>query len=335
MFLTGTGMMIENIISIENSLEWKKALKGIKHAFAHTWENCYAMYLTTGFPTYLYTFELENVRIVCPISERTFAGYTDIITPYGFSGFVGNDHCLEFPSYWDSFVKTNGYICGYIGLNPLFEDSSYYRTDEIYQYNNVYVLDLSLTSSELFQKLSRNRKRELKHWEDSFVKITSDKEVLTEFFISHYHNFFRSRSASKAYDFSIETLSFMANLENVFIVGVQTGGKIEAVSVFAYTQDVGEGLFNVFIDQGRRYSSLLTWYGVIYLKSMGIPYLNLGGGVREGDGIAESKQYYGAKQLPLKCLKQVYEPCVYEKLCLQINGDPNDRVGYFPPYQKP
>jgi hypothetical protein len=328
-------MVVERCISLENSSEWNKALKGIKHDFAHTWESCLAMYFTTGFPTYLYSFEMENVRIVCPISERTFAGYTDIVTPYGFSGFVGNNSCPEFPSYWDNFVKARGYICGYIGLNPIFEDSTYFKIEEVYQYNKIYVVDLSQTSSELFQKLSRNRKRELKNWEDSFVKITLDKEVLIEFFLSQFHDFFRSRSASKTYNFSIETLSFLASLKNVFFVGAQTRGKIEAVSVFTHTQDLVEGLFNVSLDQGQRYSSLLTWYGVIHFKSMGIPYLNLGGGVRENDGIAESKQYYGAKQFPLKCLKQVYEPRVYEKLCQQINADPNDRVGYFPPYQKP
>jgi hypothetical protein len=327
-------MTVENFIPLENPLEWKKALKGIKHTFAHTWENCYAMYLTTGFPTYLYTFKKENVRIICPIAERTFMGHTDIITPYGFSGFAGNDRCPEFPSYWSDFVKTKGYICGYISLNPILEESSYFRTDEVYQYHTIYVLDLTLASSELFQKLSINRKRELKHWEDSFSNITLEKPAVTEFFLSHYHDFFRSRSASKTYNFSIKTLSFLASLNNVFIAGVQTAGKIEAVSVFAYTSDGGEFLFNISLDEGQRYSALLIWYGVFLLKNMGIPSLNLGGGVRENDGIARFKQRFGAKELPLKSLKQVYDPQVYEQLCWQMNADPNDRTGYFPPYQK-
>jgi hypothetical protein len=328
-------MVIERCISLEQSSEWKSALKGIKHAFAHTWENCYAMYLTTGFSTYLYTFEIENVQIVCPITERTFDGYTDILTPYGFSGFVGNGQFPEFRHYWKKFVKEKGYICGYIGLNPVFEDSNYYEVNEAYQYNNIYVLDLTLTTADLFTKLSSNRKRQLNHWEDSFSKITLEKPAVTEFFLGHYHDFFRSRNASRTYDFSRETLLFLTNLENIFIAGIQISGKVEAVSVFAYTTDMGEFLFNISLDEGQRYSALLLWYGVIQLKSIGIPSFNLGGGVRENDGIAKFKQRFGGKELPLKSLKQVYDPRVYEQLCWQVNVDPNDRSGYFPPYQKP
>ena len=328
-------MEIERCIPLENPLEWKEALKGIKHDFAHTWESCYAMYLTTGFPTYLYTFELENVRIVCPISERTFDGYTDIVTPYGFSGFVGNGQFPEFPRYWKRFVKEKGYICGYIGLNPVFEDSSYYEINEAYQYNNIYVLDLTLATTELFTKFSSDRRYKLKHWKDNFLMITHEKPVLAEFFLGQYHNFFRSRNASRTYDFSNETLSFLTNQENVHIVGIQNSGRVVAVNVFAFTPDAGESLFNVSLDEGRRYSALLIWYGVIHLKSLGIPSLNLGGGVRENDGIARFKQRFGAKELPLKSLKQVYDPQVYEQLCWKMNADPNDRAGYFPPYQKP
>lgn len=327
-------MVVENIIPIENPLEWKKALKGIKHSFAHTWENCHAMFLTTGFPTYLYTYKNGNIRIICPIAERTFMGYTDITTPYGFSGFVGNRHCPGFPSHWDGFVKSRGYICGYIGLNPIFEDISFCKPDEIYQYHKIYIMDLTLTISELFRRLSINRKRELKHWDNSLSKITIDREVLVEFFLRHYHDFILSRSASKTYDFSYKTLSFLASLENVFIVGIQIDGKIEAVSVFAHTRDMGEFLFNVSLDKGRQYSALLIWYGIIHFKSMGIPYLNLGGGVKENDGVDRFKQRFGAKQFPLRCLKQVYDPKIYERLCRECNADPNDRSGYFPPYHR-
>jgi len=83
-------MIDQKCISLGSPTEWKDALKGIKHAFAHTWENSHAMRLTTGFNTYLYCFESNHVRIVCPIAEREFEGHVDIVTPYGFSGFVGN-----------------------------------------------------------------------------------------------------------------------------------------------------------------------------------------------------------------------------------------------------
>src|SRR5690349_14970721 len=106
-------MVKQECIPLESRGAWNDALQGIRHAFAHTWENCQAMRLTTGHPTYLYCFENAGVRIVCPIAERRFGGYPDIVTPYGFSGFVGTADDPEFPRYWRNFAASRAYVAGY------------------------------------------------------------------------------------------------------------------------------------------------------------------------------------------------------------------------------
>ena len=75
----------------------------IPHAFGHTWENCYAMSLTTRHRTFLYHFETNGARIICPIAERRYAGQVDIVTPYGFSGFAGVGQSMEFSQAWLRF----------------------------------------------------------------------------------------------------------------------------------------------------------------------------------------------------------------------------------------
>ena len=121
-------MTRHKLISLDSSIEWKEALLGIEHAFAHTWENCYAMQLTTGFRTSLYCLEADNVRIVCPIAERIFEKHVDIVTPYGFSGFAGTDDYPEFREQWSSFVESRRVTsAGYIALNPAFENAAYFE----------------------------------------------------------------------------------------------------------------------------------------------------------------------------------------------------------------
>ena len=39
---------------------------------------------TSEHPTFLYEFASSDVRIVCPLSERTADGRIDVVTPYGF-----------------------------------------------------------------------------------------------------------------------------------------------------------------------------------------------------------------------------------------------------------
>jgi hypothetical protein len=330
----GHGMAVEDLIALSAPSLWNKALEGIKHAFSHTWESCFAMQLTTGFDTYLYTFAEENLRIICPICERNFEGYTDIVTPYGFPGFVGTGSRLDFQDYWKRFARNKGYVCGYIGVNPVFEDQSYFDQKDVYQYNNIYILDLSLSFTQLFSNFSTNRKRQLKHYEDDLQKICLEKPLLVDFFLRNYHDFIRQRNASAIYDFSKETLSFLVNLENTILVGIKEDGKVVAVSVFTSTPYMGDFLFNISLLEGQQYSVALIWYGINRLKSMGIPYLNLGGGIQENDSLANFKSKFGSIMYPLKGLKQVYRPHIYKQLCMKINADPDDRIGFFPPYQK-
>jgi len=328
-------MIKHQCIPLDSPTEWKAALTGINHGFAHTWEHCYAMHLTTGLRTFLYCFETDNGRIVCPIVERDFEGYVDIMKPYGFSGFVGNGDCLEFPHYWKEFARQRGYVCGYIGLNPIFGNTKYFEPSEVYQYNTVYVLDLTLSDQELYANLSKNRKRQLKNWDEIKSSLILDKAATKEFFVTHYIDFIREKNAPSFYYFSKETLSFLADLENVFLVGAGDSGELTAVSVFGHTPDTGEFLFNVSIDAGRNHSTLLMWYGINRLKSLGIPNLNLGGGDNKDDGVAQFKARFGSQKLPLGCVKQIYQPEIYMQLCRRASVDPSDIAGYFPAYRKP
>ena len=238
------------------------ALKGIKHSFGHTWENCYAMNLTTGFKTYLYCFESKNIRIICPIAERKFDGYIDILKPFGFSGFVANGDCPEFSHCWKKFNRQKDYICGYLGLNPIFDYSTLFDPNEICQYDTIYFLDLTLSLDELWANLSTNRKRQLRDWDNISSNLVLEKSTLTDFFLANYVDFFRRKDAAQFYFFSRDTLSFLFSLDNVLMVGASNSEKVEAVSVFTYTADVGEYLFNVSLPEGRHHSAALLWYGV-------------------------------------------------------------------------
>ncbi len=289
------------------------------------------MHLTTGFTTYLYCFETDSARIVCPIAEREFAGYIDIVTPYGFSGFVGNGHCPEFSLRWRQFVKERGYVCGYIALNPVFATDAYLNSNETYRSNTLYFLDLTRSIEELWSNLDRNRKRELKDLDKT--NFILNRNALTHFFVENYPEFLRRVQASPASYFTRETLTSLCNLNNIVIVGAGAVEKIQAVYIFAYTRYASDCLFNVAVPEGRHYATALLWWGVNYLKSKQIPLLNLGGGVRENDSIARSKERFGPIKLPFRALKQVYNREIYEELCHRRAVDPTDKTGYFPAYR--
>ena len=327
-------MVTERCISLDSPDKWREQLIGIPHAFAHTWESCYAMHLTTGFATYLYAFEGAGARIVCPIAERRYGGHVDIVTPYGFSGFTGDRECPDFPRYWRRFVADRGYVCGYVQLNPLLEKCSYFYASEVHRYNTLHFIDLTPDIDTIVSGFDRGRRKQIGAIRRRPPRIIDDRQRLAVFLLGETAGFFRRKQASPFYQFTQETLAFLATSENVCLIGAGTDGEVQGVALVAYTPYVGEALLQVSVAGGQHLAAEMVWHRLKFLKSRHIPWMNLGGGVVEDDGIAKFKARFGAKRLALGCLKQIYRPALYASLCRQAGRNPDD-VSYFPPFHNP
>jgi hypothetical protein len=327
-----TELVSERRIPLASPEEWQRALAGIPHTFGHTWGSCHAFSLTSGRRTFLYEARQGELRVVCPLDERPANGRCDIATPYGFSGFVGNGAWPSFPDRWHQFVRSRGYVCGYVGLSPLFDDRSHVRPRDVHQANDVYVLDLSAGLDRLWRNLHVNRKRQLRQWRPEHDR---DPDQLIEFFLRTYPAAMERRNASPYYRFSEATLASVCQLENVFLLGAGNGRLLEAVSVFGYTPYAADFLFNAPLVGAEHHSTGLLWSAVHRLADLGVPVLNLGGGLRPGDQLAEYKQRFGGERRSRLVLKQVYDRSAYAALCREHGRDPTDVDGYFPPYRRP
>jgi hypothetical protein len=324
--------MQQELIPLSDRVRWKQALEGIRHAFGHTWESCHAMALTTGYRTHLYHCSTEAAHIVCPISERCFHGEIDILTPYGMSGFAARGTVTDFERIWMQFAREQGWVCGYVGMHPGLKPHAtngfraHYATE-------LYFLDLTSSESELFERLSSNRRRQINAWRACGASVCRSNQELLDFVLTHSDEFFERRSASTIYHFSAETWRHLFSSPNVIVLGATAADQIVAVSIFAASCDLGEYLFSISLPEGRRFSAPLLWEGMLELKSRGVATLNLGGGIKGQDSVAEFKRRFGAKRVPFQCLKQVYRLDRFGLLC-DIAGVPSDDLsGYFPPYR--
>ena len=326
-------MSIHTLIPLESEDEWTDAMKDIKHSFAHTWDNCYAMHLTTSHKTFLYRYENGNTRIICPIAERQFEGRTDIVTPYGFSGFAGNTDCPDFPHHWKEFAKQSGYVCGYLSINPAFENNTYFDEKNAVSRTSIYYIDLERSLTDIFESLDSNRRRQIKDYRRHESSFVYDRTRLTDFFKKNYYDFLDKYKMSSANYFSIATLDYLCSLENVMMVGTERNDEINSVYIFAHTLHEGLCMFNVAHSEGRENTPLLLWCGLKYFRSKKIPVMNLGGGSNDDDSIAHSKKRYGAYGLPFKSLTQVYDQSEYDALCKSTGADTSGN--YFPAYRNP
>jgi len=254
------------------------------------------------------------------------------VTPSGFSGFVGVGDSRGVDSCWNDAASGRAYVCGYLVNNPALQNNVV-SSDGTYA-KNVYVLDLTRSSEELFDRLSLNRRRALKHWEATAERIVTDKNRVTDFFLDNYQSFFALRNASSTHGLSQASLPLLADIDNVLMVGVEESGELIAASMFGYTPHSSDYLFNVSTPRGRSHSTALIWWAVERLRSMDVPHLNLGAGLAEGDGIARFKARFGAAELAVRVAKQVYDRHAYAELCHRAGTDADDYRGYFPAYRK-
>lgn len=291
------------------------------------------MSLTTKLPTYLYSFQAGSTQIVCPLSERRYGNHIDIFTPFGFSGFSGTGEYPAFSQEWKQYARSKGWVCGYIGLHPLFYTECHYCYHDLFTENELFYLDLSRSKVELYSRLSRSRKRQIRSWDASGDWICNERGRLTDFIIANAPAFFASRGASKTYEFSRETWQMLLALPNATVIGAQKRGKVVAATVFVHAGAVAEALFNISLPEGRDAATLLMWTGALHLQSLGITMLNMGGGVQQGDSVAAAKRQFGAQVLPLRSLKQIYDGETYKAICREIGKSAEDRTGFFPPYQ--
>jgi lipid II:glycine glycyltransferase (peptidoglycan interpeptide bridge formation enzyme) len=221
-----------------------------------------------------------------------------------------------------------------MAINPVLGRTADYDPADVYTQQDLYVLDLRSTEDELLARFSRQRRWELRRWERSGGRIVTDPDRLLAFVLREHAEFFRSRRASTAYSFSADTWRLLSQMPNVLLCGATLHDTLTAVTIFAYTPTIGDYLFNISIGAcGRNATTPLLWHGVLALRALGVPLLNLGGGIHSDDGVARFKQRFGAVASPLRSLRQVYDQDRFEHLCRNAGADPHDRSGYFPPHR--
>ena len=322
--------MAERLIPLSRRGEWEEALVGIPHVFGHTWGSCSALGLG-GDPAALYVAEGERRRLACPLIEREIDGRLDIATPYGFSGLTGTGPWPGFAARWREFAAGRGYVAGYLAVNAIFGDDSYADPETATVANQTYVIDLRNGVEGAWSRLSTNRRRQLRDWRAEDYEVGGAE--LAEFFVAQYPATMERKEAAARHRFPAATLAALCELPETFLVGARGERGLESVSLFGWTPYAGDFVFNAALPGCAHHSVPLIWSAVHLLVEREVPWFNLGGGMSPGDSLADFKSRFGARPLPMRAVKAVYDPAAYEELCRRHGGDPDDRDGYFPAYR--
>jgi hypothetical protein len=228
-----------------------------------------------------------------------------------------------------------GYICAYVGLNPLFANMDWFDPADCATGQTQYILDLRNGPDALRAGLQASLRHKLRS--AAAVEHSDDvgRDQLAGFFVEGFTECFAGRGAGGAYRLTQTSLEALTRSPHHFLLGVRGHAGLESVTLFGRTRDCGDAIFNVCSEAGRPHAFTLLWHGALDLQMKGVPFLNLAGGIREGDGLSQFKRRFGGLERPQVALQQIYDPSRYRELCLAVNADAERRDGYFPAYRDP
>lgn len=334
--------VVEQLIGWDRADAWMAALEGIAHLRAHGPDHGRAMALASSEQTFLYVCTAPGGRVVCPVALRPVAdGGFDVITPLGFAGFAATGDVPDFADYWMAFWRERGAVCAYIQLNPitdrrLLSGCLAGLAAASAPGNQIYLLDLRPSLEALFAGMGRDHRSRLRGWRRAGEHMVADQGRLRAAFRELYPSFVARTAPAPVYRLGDECLCALLEGPGVFLSGAtDADGQIEAVSVFYHTPLGADYFLNAATLAGRRHGRALVWAAIEYFKEIGVPVLNLGGGIRPADELSQFKARFGAPAKPLIAIKQIFDRPAFDRLCHAAGQSPLQDGSYFPPYRAP
>jgi hypothetical protein len=226
-------------------------------------------------------------------------------------------------------------VCGYLAQHPEFGHPEHEGPGATGA--ALFFVDLPAGSAApVFARAHNDCRREPRLWRERGNVYVTDHERLTDFLVEHHAAFLRRVGASAASHLNEPALRRLAKGPGVLLVGGgNDGGDLEAVYVYGATAWGAEGIINIGTPNARRHTMALRAWGVETLAAQGIPWLDLGGGAREGDPIAAAKLKWAPRVAAFRRLKQIYRPQDYARLCARAGVAADAGAGYFPAYYAP
>jgi hypothetical protein len=325
--------MRTRVTPLGDSAAWDAALEGIPHAITHTHDYCVAIHETTRARMFLFSIEATDGRMSCPLAERGSSGATNLVTPYGIGGFASSGRCAPLVDGLRRFATGAGYVCAYISQHPLTAWVGFENTEHVVDEKALYLIDLRRPLDDVVARMSANRRRQVRSAEHHVA--IEEGEAFAAFLVEQYAVFMERKHAALVYRFSRGTMEQLVRMRNVLTVGARGPTGIVSASVFGYTQYSAEFLFNAALPGYNHHSTALIWYAIRYFKRLGVPWLNLGGGIKSEDSLSEYKRRFGGETMALRSLRHVYDPPRYDELCRHAGVEPQVRSGWFPPFHAP
>ncbi len=307
---------------------WEAATAGSETLPSQTW--AYARGLAAaGLTPQLAVVEAGEARLVLPFHERSFQGFTDIATLPGLSGASIHPASSAPLALWRDYAAGRGWVCGYLQLSISTGALAVAAPDDTMSRNALFVFDLATWAAE--RSPGHNMRKTLRRGEREGAVFCTDRDWLAEVFPALHAQ--AMARVGEAPVFPPETLAIWADDPDVRFIGGGIDGQIEVAGLCRMRNGIAEGHLAGSTDAGRGLHAWLFARSAAWFATLGVRYYNIGGYGQPGDGLHMMKARLAATEHPLRAIRQIYRPDLFDSLC-RAAGVAAD-AAYFPPNRTP
>lgn len=267
--------------------------------------------------------KINQLVLYKDLSEK----YCDIISPYGYGGYLRNRYCsIDMKYFLNAFqncAKENNIISEFVRFNPWLETQDECSEFlEISLWNQIVAIDLKKSEEEIwanFDSKNRNRIRKSKK-SGVIVKQDLNFTYIDKFYQLYYQTMDRNIASNYYYfdkQFFQNIINFLSQDISLFHTFLEN--EIIASLMVIYAKDFAHAHLSC---ANAKYLNLapynLLFYEVaLWAKKQGFKYFVLGGGTtsRPDDSLLRFKRRFSKKYFDFYIGKKVHNKKIYEFLC--------------------
>jgi predicted N-acyltransferase len=346
------------VITIDQSELWDSIVRSFSEHDVYYLSGYVKAFQIHGVGTpLLFYYDNSKTRFICVVMKRVinqnifpeWKQFFDIITPYGYGGFIFEKdtselEIREFHNLFNEFAQENNIVSGFFRLHPQIDNAEYLR-----KITNVIdlgqTIEIGIDSPDvIFKNLSGKNRNMIRKAQKSGVTILHGRDlILFESFIEIYNKTMDRDRADTYYYFSSDFYhSICYDLKDncEIFYAMLPDNKIIAASIILFANGRMHYHLSGSLDEYRDLAptNLLLYEAACWGYEQGFKTFHLGGGIGSAeDNLFKFKKSFNPKAShTFSICKQIYMPDIYFDLVnskLKQNTNFDLESAFFPLYR--
>lgn len=278
--------------------------------------------------------DISNVHGLKGIGKNK---YFDLITPYGYGGFIFDGNSKIIQEAYNDYCKNNRIVCEFVRFNLFADAWKYYDGDTETRTHNI-VRRLNIPLEDMIMDFKHKVRKNIHAAERNGLVVEiheKDKETRLDDFLDIYYGTMQRNNAKDSFYFDKSFFEDINNMENnAAYFYVLSGDKVISTELviydknncYSYLGGTDSDYFPLRPNEILKYE-IIKWAYTKNLKNF-----VLGGGYGSDDGIYNYKLGFDPNGVyDFYIGRKIFDRKLYDELCDLKGSDKNSQ--FFPSYR--